>query len=193
MCLYPCLPQIWTQLIQLIQFTFCRFFFLFSISTFERRHSISLFLTFPISAHQLGHCACVCLVKAQATGIQTDVWPFSDMAPHDREKCFNVPDASQREMDHQPLVFWTLGASWHCCVSVKCACVCVCVCVCVCAFLSVTHCCGMAEESRCVAACYLDRPLKYFNGATYRRKSPWAALLWSPVAPCPVLLLYLCP
>ena len=117
------------QLIQLIQFTFCRFFFLFSISTFERHHSISLFLTFPISAHQLGHCACVCLVKAQATGIQTDVWPFSDMAPHDREKCFNVPDASQREMDHQPLVFWTLGASWHCCVSVKCACVCVCVCV----------------------------------------------------------------
>lgn len=38
--------------------------------------------------------------------------------------------------------------------------------------LSMTHCCGVAGETCCVAASYLDRPLKYFNGAAYRRKSP---------------------
>lgn len=66
---------------------------------------------------------CVWLVKAQATGIQTDVWPYSDMVTNDREKHFNVPDASQREVDHQPLVCWTLGASWQCPVSGTCVCV----------------------------------------------------------------------
>ncbi|XP_061522335.1 eukaryotic translation elongation factor 1 epsilon-1 isoform X1 [Phycodurus eques] len=59
------------------------------------------------------------ILKAHATAMQTDVWPFSDMAPHDREKCLNVPNASQREMDRQPRVCWTLSASWHCPVSMK--------------------------------------------------------------------------
>lgn len=90
------------------------------------------------------------------------------MAPRYTEKHFNVFDASQRERDRQPLADWTLGASWHHPVSMKCLCVCVCLCV----LLSMTRCCGMAEESRCVAACYLDRPFKHFNGAAYRKKSP---------------------
>lgn len=135
--------------------------------------SISVSLSFPFlcpPAKPLCMCVCAGLVKAQATEIQTDVWPCSDMAPQNREKCFNMPDASQHEMDRQPLVRWTLGASWHCPVSMKCRWVFVCACVCT--LLSITHCCGMGEESCCVAACYLDRPLNCFNGATYRRKLP---------------------
>ncbi|MEQ2196635.1 hypothetical protein XENOCAPTIV_006513, partial [Xenoophorus captivus] len=92
---------------------------------------------------------------AQATGIKADVWLFSDTAPHDKENCFNAPDASQHETDHQPLLCWTLGASWHRPVSVKS----LCVFVCACSLHSMTHCCGMAMESCCVATCYLDRPL----------------------------------
>ena len=82
------------------------------------------------SVHQPNHHVCVCvsvgLVKAPATGRHTDVLPFSDMAPQDREKCFNMPDTSRHEMDHQPLVCWMLGASWHSSVSMKCVCVFVC-------------------------------------------------------------------
>lgn len=74
-------------------------------------------------------CVSLCLIKARATGIRADVWPFSDMAPRDRAKYSNVPDASQRETDRQPLVGWMPRASWHRPVSVKCLCICVCVCV----------------------------------------------------------------
>lgn len=73
-------------------------------------------------------CVSLCLIKARATGIRADVWPFSDMAPRDRAKYSNVPDASQRETDRQPLVGWMPCASWHHPVSVKCLCICVCVC-----------------------------------------------------------------
>jgi len=64
-------------------------------------------------------------------------WP-----PHGRDKCLNVPDASRREMERQPLVCRTLGASWRCHVSMK---MCVLfVCLCVGAHLSGTHVWGVA-------------------------------------------------
>lgn len=78
------------------------FFCLFSLSTLkvapqDLSFAHILFLCPPASPW----CMSVCHVRAQTTGIRTDVWPYSDNG----EKGFNVSDAGQREIDHQPLVF----------------------------------------------------------------------------------------
>lgn len=72
--------------------------------------------------HMIFTLVCTCvhngLDKAQVTGLQTDVLS-SDTGPQDREKCFNMSDASQHEVHCQPLVCQMLGASWHSSVSTK--------------------------------------------------------------------------
>lgn len=110
------------HLIKLFFFCCC-YCFVFIHFTASQYLSLSPFLCRPARPM----CLCVfVLLRHKRQEHRLMYGPSVTWPPHDKIKCFNVLDASQREMDHQPLVFWTLSAFWHCCVSMKCLCVCVC-------------------------------------------------------------------